>query len=144
MNLGQIVTITDTDTPMTGIITKVRIYSDMTVYTVTTLNGTRWSREEQDLTPAPEADATQFASDVKILAPTHAELAEAFAQVIEAADTVTPGLRLLDIPLSRRMPSGNVITRRETAAEIIRTIAEAKNVRPTSVPYFPRSVTEVI
>lgn len=142
MNLGQIVTITDTEIPMTGVITKVT-FGDVTVYQVTTLTGTKWAREEADLVPATEIDADRFVQDVKILAPHHADLAEAFAQVIEPRDEVVPGIRLMDLALSTRMPSGVVLTRRDVAAEMIRTAATV--VTPTGIggPRI-RTVTEMI
>lgn len=136
MNVGQIVTILDLG--LTGIITR----NDSGVFQVTTLDGTKWAREITELALANETDAEAFARDIKILAPHHTDLAEAFAQVITPMDTVVPGVRLKDIRLSTTMPSGNIVTRRQVAAEMIRTNATRRT--PVSLPYFPRSVAEVI
>ena len=146
MNIGQIVTITDLDIPMTGVITKVvpsLTLGDVTVYQVTTLTGTKWAREEADLVPATEADSAEFVRDVKILAPHHADLAEAFAQVIGPLDEVVPGIRLVDLALSTRMPSGVVLTRRDVAAEMIRTAATVVTPTGAGGPRI-RTVTEMI
>lgn len=138
MNIGQIVTIIDTALPMTGIITDV----NGDIYQVTTLTGTRYAREAADLTVAGDTEAALFAQDVKILAPTSPELAEAFAQVIEAGDEIIPGVQLKDIPMTQTMPSGVVITRRQVAAEMMRT--RATELAPALSGRASRSVAEMI
>lgn len=146
MNLGQIVALIDTTSPIVGVITKVipsLTLGDVTVYQVTTLTGTKWAREETDLVPATEADAAEFVRDVKILAPHHADLAEAFAQVIGPMDEVVPGIRLVDLALSTRLPSGVVLTRRDVAAEMIRTAATVVTPTGAGGPRI-RTVTEMI
>lgn len=128
--VGQVVTLTDLsdDQDVTGVITKVvhpLTLGDVAVFQVTTLTGTRYAREASELAPADLLTAAEFARDVKILAPHHADLADADAAL---AHVEIPAETLLASDLWTKIWPGAVpaATIDRLAAEQIARSAQAK------------------
>lgn len=89
MQLATVVTINDLG-HMTGIVESVRVYDDMTVYGVRTLDGMLYARTADELGAPSQPALLSFVGDLRILAAAHAELRTA-VDLLDA-DAMTYGL----------------------------------------------------